>query len=154
MESILRRGEVVPMFTLPDTAGNSVRRGSYRGRQHLLLVFLPSAEDDGARAYLRALADSYPTIRATSAEVLAVLRGDAEAARAAKAELELPFPLLLDQDGAVTARFIPATARAAALVTDRYGELYYAAPAADTHTLPPSGELQSWLEAIDNQCVI
>jgi transposase len=30
-------------------------------------------------------------------------------------------------------------------VTDRYGELYFAAPAADTASLPPVAEIQAWL---------
>jgi len=48
MEPILRRGAVVPSFTLPDAEGWPVQRAQYRGRQHLLLVFLPSAADEGA----------------------------------------------------------------------------------------------------------
>lgn len=154
MESILRRGQVVPTFTLPDTDDRPVRRTAYRGKQHLVLVFLPDAEDEGARSYLRALADGHHSIGAASGEVLAILRGDPAAAAEARRDLELPFPLLVDADGAVTARFLPAGARAGAFVIDRYGELYYAAPAPDTATLPPIDELQSWLEAIDNQCAI
>jgi peroxiredoxin len=63
MDSILRRGQVVPTFTLPDTAGTPVRRTAYRDKKNLVLAFLPDAEDDGARAYLSALA---PTGRRSS----------------------------------------------------------------------------------------
>lgn len=154
MESILKRGQVVPTFTLPDTDDRPVRRAAYRGQKHLVLVFLPAAHDDGARSYLRALADGYADMRAAGGEVLAIIHDDPPAAAEARDELELPFPVLVDADGRVTARFLPRTTRAGALVTDRYGELYYAAPTADTTTLPPIAELQSWLEAIDNQCAI
>lgn len=154
MESILRRGRVVPTFTLPDTEGQPLRRTAYRAKQHLALVFLPAAEDEGARSYLRALADDHAPIRAAGGEVLAIIRGEVAAARAAKLELELPFPVLADTDGVTTARFLPPTARAATFVTDRYGELYYAAPALDTRSLPPITEILAWLTAIDNQCAI
>jgi peroxiredoxin len=152
MESILRRGQVVPTFTLPDTAGTSVRRTAYRDKKNLVLAFLPDAEDDGARAYLRALAQGYAALRAETGEVLAILRGDRAAVADARRELALPFPLLHDADGAVTARFLPPKASAGVFVTDRYGELYFAEPTASTAALPPVAELQSWLEAIDRQC--
>jgi peroxiredoxin len=154
MESILKRGQVVPSFTLPDSEGAPVRRTAYRDRRNLVLAFLPSAADDGARAYLRALADGYTGIRAETGEVLAILRDDQRSIAAARRELELPFPLLSDADGATTARFLPPKAHAGVFVTDRYGELYFAAPAADSATLPPIAELQEWLAAIDRQCAI
>jgi peroxiredoxin len=152
IESILRRGQVIPTFTLPDTTGAPVRRTAYRGKQNLVLAFLPDAEDDGARAYLRALARSYAALRAETGEVLAILRGGQAPIADARRELALPFPLLRDADGAATARFLPPMARAGVFVTDRYGELYFAAPAADTATLPPTDEILGWLEAIDRQC--
>ena len=152
MESILRRGQVIPTFTLPDTAGAPVRRTAYRDKQNLVLAFLPDAADEGTRAYLRALAVDYASLRAETGEVLAILRGAGAAISEAQRELALPFPLLHDADGAVSARFLPPTARAGVFVTDRYGELYFAAPAAGTATLPPIAEIQAWLEAIDRQC--
>jgi peroxiredoxin len=152
MESILRRGQVVPPFTLPDTAGVPVRRTAYRDKKNLVLAFLPDAEDEGGRVYLRALADGYTAFRTETGEVLAILRGDRAAIADAQRELELPFPLLHDSDGAVVARFLPPAARAGVFVTDRYGELYFAAPAADATALPPVAEIQAWLEAIDRQC--
>ena len=152
MESILQRGQVVPTFTLPDTTGTPVRRTAYRDRKNLVLAFLPNAEDDGARAYLRALAQGYESLRAETGEVLAIMRGDRVAIAEAQRELGLPFPLLHDADGAVSARFLPPKARAGVFVTDRYGELYFAAPTTDTATLPPISEIQAWLEAIDRQC--
>lgn len=147
METMLKRGEVVPNFTLPSAAGEPVRRSAYRGKQHLALVFLPSVEEEFARGYVQALVGSYAMLRAASGEVLVIVR-------AAQVDLELPFPLLADQDGTATARFVPAEAGAGTFVLDRYGELYYAAVAQDARGLPPISELHEWLEAIDNQCAI
>jgi peroxiredoxin len=154
METLLKRGQVVPSFTLPDTTEQPIRRSAYRGKQHLVLVFLPRAHDDASRAYLRALADARPALLAASGEVLAIIRDDVPTTAATKHDLELQFPLLSDADGAVTQRFLPDNVRAGVFVTDRYGELYYSAPAADATALPPISELQDWLTAIDNQCAI
>jgi peroxiredoxin len=152
MESILRQGQVVPNFSLPDSDSMPVRRTAYRDKRNLVLVFLPSTADQGARAYLRALAENYPAIRAETGEVLAILHSDQPAAAMTKRDLELPFPVLADADGAATARFLPPGAQAGAFVTDRYGELYFAAPAAGAAALPPVAELSDWLVAIERQC--
>ena len=154
MEPLLRHGQVIPAFTLPSSEGAPVRRTAYRDRRNLVLAFLPSAQDDGARAYLRALADGYAAIQAETGEVLAILRGDQAAAAALRLDLELPFPVLADADGMATARFLAPAARAGVFVTDRSGELYFAAPAADAASLPPVAALQDWLAAIDRQCSI
>jgi len=154
MEPMLQPGQVIPTFTLPDSEGRPVRRTIYRGQKHLVLVFLPSTEDQGGRAYLQALADTYQLVRGASAAVLAVVRGAETSAQAFKREIELPFPLLLDADGDVAARFLPPGAPAAILVTDRYGELYYSRVVATTADLPPIRELHDWLTAIDHQCAI
>ena len=153
METTLKRGEVVPNFTLPNTAGEAIRRSAYRGKQHLALLFIPTAEEEAARSYLRAMADIYDTITAASGEVLAVVRDSPAALAEAKEDLALPFQLLSD-DGTATQRFVPSPAHAGVFVTDRYGELYFSAVTEDAHDLPPPGELQSWLEAVDNQCSI
>jgi peroxiredoxin len=154
MESLVQPGQIIPTFTLPDSEGRPLRRTIYRGQKHLVLVFLPSPEDQSGRVYLQALADSYGVVRAASATVLAVVRGGGTSARAFKTELDLPFPLLLDADGGVAARFMPSAARAAVFVTDRYGELYHSRAVATTAELPPIGELHDWVTAIDNQCAI
>src|SRR5262245_48107854 len=120
MESILRRGQVVPTFTLPDSDGVPVRRTAYRDKRNLVLVFLPSAEDQGARGYLRALAENYTAIRAETGEVLAILYGDQPAVVEMKRGLDLPFPVLADAHGTVTARFLPPGAHTGVFVTDRY----------------------------------
>src|SRR5262245_13623152 len=110
MEPMLRPGQIIPTFTLPDSEGRPLRRTIYRGQKHLVLVFLPSIEDHGGRAYLQALADTYRVVRDASAAVLAVVRGVEVSAQAFKREIDLPFPLLLDADGHVAAQFLPSAA--------------------------------------------
>src|SRR5437867_12555620 len=106
MDTLLHHGQIIPTFTLPDSAGRPVRRPVYRGLKHLVLVFLPSTEDKSGLTYLRALADRYELMRGASATVLAVVRGEGDAAQAVKTELDLPFPLLIDAGGSVATRFM------------------------------------------------
>lgn len=151
MELILTRGQVVPNFQLPNHDGYVVHRSAYRGKRHLVLVFLP-APDQAALSYLRDLALAYADLHSAGGEVLVIVREHQDGLSELKGSLNLPFVLLSDGNGAVTAKFIPATARSGVFLTDRYGELYYSAAAADAAGLPPVSELQSWLEAINNQC--
>lgn len=153
METPLKRGEVVPNFTLPNTTGADVRRSAYRGKQHLILLFLSTTEEESARTYLQAVADIYDAIKAASGEVLAVVRDNLTVLAEAKADLALPFQLLSD-DSTVTKRFVSPPAHAGVFIIDRYGELYFSAVAENASALPPASELQSWLEAVDNQCSI
>lgn len=153
MKTALKRGEVVPNFTLPDTAGEVVRRSAYRGRQHLILLFMRTIEEEAARTYLQAIAGMDAAIKAAAGAVLAVFCDSPATLAEAKQDLALPFHLLAD-DGTVTRRFVPPGAHAGAFVVDRYGELYCAGVAEDARGLPPASELQSWLEAVDNQCAI
>jgi len=153
METTLKRGEVVPNFTLPNTSGENVRRSAYRGRLHLALLFLPAIEEESARTYLQGMTNIYDTIKAASGEVLAIVHNNSVDLAEAKEDLALPFQLLSD-DGTITGRFVPSPARAGVFIIDRYGELYFSAIAENAHDLPPPSELQSWLEAVDNQCSI
>ncbi len=151
MTQNMRRGRVVPNFTLPDAGGLPVRRSAYRGRKHLALVFV-SASTPIAETLVRDLASVYDSIRQVSAEVLVIVRGkQADAQRLATAGGGR-FPVLVDGDGAVSATFLPVES-AAVFLTDRYGELYATLPAGEPAVLPAS-EVVAWLTAIDNQCSI
>ncbi|GAB4214031.1 MAG: hypothetical protein OHK0022_51960 [Roseiflexaceae bacterium] len=154
IEPLLKRGQLVPNFTLPDSQGEPLRRSIYRGRQHLVLVFLPHPADWAAHDYLRDLAARHPEVRSAAGEVLAILPAAPAELAWLRRELGLPFPLLADADGDTTARFLPHDCHAGVFVVDRYGELYYGTTAADAVGLPPVGEVQEWLVAVDNQCVI
>ncbi len=154
IEPLLKRGQFVPNFTLPDSQGEPLRRSIYRGRQHLALVFLPDASDGAAQDYLRGLATRHAEIRAAAAEVLAILPAAPVDLALLRQEQGLPFPLLSDADGATAARFLPQDAHAGLFVVDRYGELYHGTAAPDAASLPPVAEVPEWLAAVDHQCVI
>ena len=79
----------------------------------------------------------------------------AKAARI-KEEANLPFPLLVDEDGRIHRRAgaadnygHPATA---IYITDRFGEVFGVYRAAEGHTMPDLQEIVTWLAFINSQC--
>jgi peroxiredoxin len=145
-------GRPVPNFTLPAVAGGSVTRSVYRARKHLALIFLPFV-DLPAREYLEALRDSYTAVREADSELLAIVTDAASSAEGLRAALDLPFPLLLDPNGAVAQRFLPDGAVMGVLILDRYAKLH-AQWTLTRPPLPPVTEIVEWLEATDRVCVL
>ncbi|MCU0491650.1 MAG: peroxiredoxin family protein [Chloroflexaceae bacterium] len=142
----LRRGSVIPNFTLNGLDGRPMRRSELRGRQHLALLFFPSL-DGAILAYLRDVANSNERIVAAGGTVWVVVAAAPETAP------ELPFPILLDQDCNVTRQFLSAGASSGVFLTDRYGELYFQS-SGSLAALPPAEDIAAWIEAIDQQCAI
>lgn len=125
-------------FTLPDLSGTEFSLWDYRQRQPLVVVFA-QAEGD---AFLRDLAEHYAQYRRRGAEVLLVVTRE-------PAGRKWPFPVLLDGDGSVTARFAGDTPTV--LVLDRYGETF-----ARLKSPGPGGidhrEVLEWLLFVESQC--
>ena len=147
---ILQRGDIIPIFTLPDNTGHLVSRTSYRGRKHLVLLCL--ADPMAAEHYLGELARVADTISAASGALLVIAQGSDNAVH--RDRPPFPFPLLSDGNGATVARFLSPEVCNGLFVTDRYGELYYQALADSVDDLPRVSEIVDWVEAIDNQCSI
>lgn len=148
----LEIGRPAPNFTLPAAGGGTVTRSAYRARRHLALIFLPFV-DLPAREYLEALRDRYAEIREADGEVLAVVTDPGASADGLRAALDVPFPLLLDPDGAAAARFLPDGAVMGLFILDRYASLR-AQWALTAPPLPPTQEIVDWLYAVDRQCVL
>lgn len=148
----LEVGEMAPNFTLPTVSGGELTRSAYRARRHLALIFLPFV-DLPTREYLETIAGRYSAFRGAGSEAIAVVTDAGANADGLRAALDVPFPLLLDPNGVVAARFLPDGAPLGVFVLDRYGELRHQW-ALTAPPLPPVDDLIAWLEAIDNQCVL
>lgn len=148
----LELGRVAPNFTLPAAGGGEVTRSSYRARKHLALVILPFV-DLPAREYLEELAGRYGVLSAADAELLVVVTDPGASGDGLRAALDVPFPLLLDPGGKAAARYLPDGAILGLFILDRYAALR-AQWTLTEPPLPPVSELISWIEAIDNQCVL
>lgn len=148
----LETNRPAPNFTLPALGGGTITRSVYRGRRHLALAFLPAA-DPRTRDELVALRAQYGAVTAAGSELVVVLGPPTAGADALRAALDLPFPVLLDEDRVAAGRFLPDAAVAGLFILDRYAMLRAQWALADL-PLPPGSEILSWLEAIDNQCVL
>ncbi len=149
IEPKMRAGRMVPTFVLPSTGGGTSGPGAYRSRYNLVLVFIESSP--GAETYLSDLAKACVEIQEEQGRVLAVVRVNLSEAREIHARLGLPFPLLADEDGQVTARMLGA-AKCGLCVADRFGEAVCLETAGSPQGLPPSSEALHWLIFIQAQC--
>ena len=150
------KGQLVRDFTLTSTVGQQVSLSDYRGRSNLVLVFAGGGAGSPDRKVLAEIAADYTHIHEEQAEVLAIMQGGREKAARIGQEENLPFPLLVDEDGrihrpagAADKEGHPATA---IYITDRYGEVFVVYRAAEGQAMPSSREIVEWLSFINSQC--
>lgn len=143
-------GKLIPLFSLPSTAGGSSGPGALRSRYNVVLTFVGRGQEE--RDYLIALCEAYPQVAAESARVLCVVQGDIDDAEKLRSTLSLPFQLLVDADGSVTERMLGGTHLRALCVADRYGEVVHLAVAAEGQRLPAPQIALDWLAFIQSQC--
>lgn len=98
----------IPTLSLPDVRGRTISTWNYKQYRPLVLVFAGSRTD-----VLAEFAAQYDVYRATNAEILAVVPKAPEA--------RLPFPVLIDADGAATRRYVDRVPTV--LVLDAFGVL-------------------------------
>jgi len=150
------RGRLMCDFTLPSAEGGQVSLYDYRGHANLVLFFAGDAADLRENGFLRTLVQRYAEIRGQDSEILVVLACSREQAERAKHQVQLPFPVLADQDrqihksvGAVDVHAVPASA---VYVTDRFLEVYATWRTAQGDNLPGVSEVLSWLAYIESEC--
>jgi len=148
-----REGVLVPGFELPRSDGGTLRLRSYRGRRSLLVHFAHAAGCTRCREFLAGALERYAAYADEGAEVLAVVPDTAASVAGLRAELALPFPVLVDAEGAVCRRYgLTTGAEAAVAVTDRYGEPRRWQPAGLAHELPDHDDLLADLRYLALTC--
>jgi hypothetical protein len=83
---------------------------------------------------------------------MAVVAADLDSTRRVAEALELPFTVLADQGGEVTARVLGGEGRACLCAADRYGIIYFVEGGSGAADLPPPATILDWLEFIEIQC--
>lgn len=136
-----RCGALAPGFALPDVArpdgAEPTRLRAWRQRRPVLLAFLPEVAGEQRIAWLRALADRRADLDEARAVTLAIVGGDRATVRALWRQADVPFPLLIDADGATLAAYLGADAtRPALAVVDRYNVLITLLLATDATAAP------------------
>ncbi len=156
-ESFLRRGEMVPAFVLPGADGMPHGPWDYKQRENLLMVFLSNAETDETRSVLRELKQQYKVLREAECALLAVTGSPVVAHLQVQAALQLPFPLLADPQGTVSARYTYRDAQTrlttpSFVLANRYGVFQVQWLATHEANLPPITVLLDELQFLNTLC--
>ena len=132
----------------PDGAPTAIRS---RGRDGAVVVAVHSAECARCRAYLTSLADARDDLADWDGRVVVLLPDSLEAAESLREELNLPFSVLADEDGAAADAL--GIGGGGVIVADQWGEVFhvYETNQAD-HELPKTDELVEWMRFIAIQC--
>jgi peroxiredoxin Q/BCP len=121
-------GTAAPDFTLSDQNGNQVTLSKLLG-QNVVLIFYPRDETPVCRRQLCEFRDQWELAKRKDTLVFGVNAGSSESHSGFHSNLNLPFPLLVDDDSK-TARLYRAkgllmTVRTVYLV-DKHGRIAYA----------------------------
>jgi peroxiredoxin len=156
ISTIPTRGDRLPLFTGQTPEGAPLRLRDFYMRRNLALVFSDEPEYTTIRDLLRGLAERREAVQAEAGETLAVISGDPERVRQFVAELALPFPVVVDSDNAIHARYglldTDDAPRAAIFLADRFGTIFEASVATDDGQIMLASEVPGWLEFIACRC--
>jgi peroxiredoxin Q/BCP len=99
-----RRGDAAPSFSLPDQNGDARSLEEFRGKP-LVLYFYPRDDTPGCAEQAMRFRDSMREFEALGASVCGVSVNGTRSHAAFAVKYKLPFPLLSDTGGAVSARY-------------------------------------------------
>ncbi len=153
----LERGQIIPAFTLPGTDNLPHSPWDYKQREHLLLLFLRSSQDDSSRRLLRAFADLYKDFREEQCALLAITGDPVIRNMMSQEVLHLPYSLLSDPQGTVISRYTLWEKEAglfhpALVLADRYNAVYHHWQVDSETSLPPLSELLESLQYLNCLC--
>ena len=105
LSDMLRPGQPAPVFDLPDADMNMVKLDQFRNRRVVVLYFYPKDDTPGCTVQACGVRDAYDRFRERGIEIFGVSVDDADSHRSFREKFDLPFPLLVDPDGALGAAF-------------------------------------------------
>ncbi|MEL7141638.1 MAG: thioredoxin-dependent thiol peroxidase [Cyanobacteria bacterium J06643_4] len=97
-------GDAAPDFSMPDADGNVVSLSSLKG-QRAVLFFYPRDNTPGCTKEACAFRDVYSNLQAQNVAIFGVSTDSAKSHAKFAAKHDLPFPLLVDEDGKVGTQF-------------------------------------------------
>lgn len=95
-------GKPAPDFTLPSTDGGNVTLKQYKGKKTVILYFYPKDETPGCTREACDLRDHSAEIESRGTVILGVSTDPLESHMKFREKHKLPFPLLSDEDAAVS----------------------------------------------------
>jgi peroxiredoxin Q/BCP len=103
-ESVMKSGDMVEDFTLPNQDGKDVTLSELRGKP-VVLFFYPKADTPGCTIEACGFRDQFAKLKKAGAVVLGISRDPVKAQKKFKDKYELPYDLLADADQAIVNRF-------------------------------------------------
>jgi peroxiredoxin Q/BCP len=100
----LNVGDPAPEFELPDAEGNAVKLQDLKG-QWVVLYFYPRDNTPGCTKEACGFRDIYADYQNSDVVVLGVSTDDAKSHTKFATKYDLPFPLLVDEEGAIASSF-------------------------------------------------
>ena len=140
----LAPGAGLPDLALPSAPGDNAVPLRPGGRLNPVVVALHGGGCEECRAYLRDLAAVASDLREWDAHVVVIAR-DAEGV-----DPDLPYPVVVDAEGAFAAR--TGISGAAVVIADQWGEVAHVAEAGEGHDLPDAKEIVEWVRYLAIQC--
>lgn len=95
-------GRPAPDFTLPSTTGEPISLKQFKGKKTVVLYFYPKDETPGCTKEACAFRDHHEEFEQAKVVVLGVSTDPMETHLRFQAKQKLPFPLLSDEDAAVS----------------------------------------------------
>lgn len=156
-QPFLRKGEVVPAFSLPGADGMPHSPWDYKQREHLVIILLSSSTTSEAHGILKEFKRQYSALREEYCAALVVTADTVIDNLHTQEELQLPFALLADPRGEVIAHYThwdgtARTAQPSIVLADRYGALYAQWIAESEAELPSIETLLQDLQYINKLC--
>lgn len=102
MASNLEPGDEAPKLILPSSEGGKIDLASYRGKNDVVLYFYPKDDTPGCAKEACAFRDGFAKLKKTNAVVLGVSLDPIASHEKFIRKYSLPFPLLSDEDAAVS----------------------------------------------------
>jgi len=103
-ETPLKTGDPAPDIAMKLQDGKEIKLSSLAGKQ-VLVYFYPKDDTPGCTVEAQGLRDGWADIQAAGLEIYGVSTQDAESHKAFIDKYKLPFPLVVDTDGAVAKAF-------------------------------------------------
>jgi peroxiredoxin len=139
---------------LTSALARTIHLSDYRGRANLLLIL--SDEQPETTKLISDAATRYGEVKNEDAEVLAIMHISREQAAEMKGRLNLPYPVLIDEDGRMHREMGAIDSlghdAAAVYITDRFGEVFGVYRKSEGQAVPGIADVLSWLEFVNAQC--
>ena len=101
---MLEPGDDAPTFDLPNQDGEPVSLSDFEG-EYVVVYFYPRADTPGCTTEARSFRDDWDEYEEASVHVVGVSDDPVEDLKAFQEKFDLPFDLLSDEDGSVSAAY-------------------------------------------------